>query len=169
MPGTQVWLYLDLVKEGYAKKLSHLEHEPFKFWNCWVSTRYVWKCEARSTGHSRWYIFQAQEGKEFPDQTSAILEMDETDHNDFDECLSPEYSWVRELKEGGYEVEEILETRSGKKTRYGRQQRELLVRWKGYADPSWVDEVELNFGVYCGILNVGIRRKSFEAMQSREE
>ena len=29
-PGTQVWLYLDRVKEGYAKKLAHLWHGPFR-------------------------------------------------------------------------------------------------------------------------------------------
>ncbi|CAH0516077.1 unnamed protein product [Peronospora belbahrii] len=29
-PGTQVWLYLDRVKDGYAKKLAHLWHGPFR-------------------------------------------------------------------------------------------------------------------------------------------
>jgi hypothetical protein len=28
--GTQVWLYLDLVKPGYARKLAHLWHGPFR-------------------------------------------------------------------------------------------------------------------------------------------
>ena len=27
---SQVWLYLDRVKEGYARKLSHLWHGPFR-------------------------------------------------------------------------------------------------------------------------------------------
>ena len=27
--GSQVWLYLDRVKEGYAHKLAHMWHEPF--------------------------------------------------------------------------------------------------------------------------------------------
>uniref|UniRef100_M4C5E6 Chromo domain-containing protein n=1 Tax=Hyaloperonospora arabidopsidis (strain Emoy2) TaxID=559515 RepID=M4C5E6_HYAAE len=40
-------------------------------------------------------------------------------------------SSVRELEEGEYEVDENLESHTGKKTRYGRQQREFLVRWKG--------------------------------------
>ena len=28
--GTRVWLYLDRVKEGYAKKLAHTWHDPFR-------------------------------------------------------------------------------------------------------------------------------------------
>ena len=61
--------------------------------------------------------------------------MDQADRVDFDECLFPAGNWFRELKEGIYEVEEIMESRTGKKTRYGLQQREFLVRWKGYEDP----------------------------------
>ena len=29
-PGTQVWLYLDRLKDGYAKKLAYLWHRPFR-------------------------------------------------------------------------------------------------------------------------------------------
>eukprot|EP00644_Phytophthora_capsici_P018990 jgi/Phyca11/133059/e_gw1.309.1.1 len=29
-PGSRVWLYLDRVKEGYARKLAHLWHGPFR-------------------------------------------------------------------------------------------------------------------------------------------
>ena len=61
--------------------------------------------------------------------------MDQADRVDFDECLFLTGNWFRELKEGIDEVEEILESRTGKKTRYGLQQREFLVRWKGYEDP----------------------------------
>ena len=28
--GTQVWLYLDRVKEGYTRKLAHMWHGPFR-------------------------------------------------------------------------------------------------------------------------------------------
>ena len=28
--GSQVWLYLDRVKEGYARKLAHMWHGPFR-------------------------------------------------------------------------------------------------------------------------------------------
>ena len=60
--------------------------------------------------------------------------------------------------------------RIGRKTRYGRIQREFLVQWKGYPDPSWVDEVDLNCG---GLLRDYERRQTtrnrFEVMQSHEE
>ena len=77
---------------------------------------------------------------------------------------------MRELEEGEFEVEQILESRTNKKTRYGRQRREFLIRWKGCADPSWVDEVDLN----CGALLREFTRKvtnhsRFEMMQSHEE
>ena len=94
--------------------------------------------------------------------------MDQADRVDFDKCLLLEYSWVRELEEGEYEVEELLESRKGKKTRYGRQQR-VLVRWKGFGDPSWIHELALN----CGSLLRELERKQtthswFKAMQSHE-
>lgn len=98
-----------------------------------------------------------------------MLVMDETDRVDFDGSLLPEDSWARELEEGGYEAEEILEARTGKKTRYWRQQRELLVQWKGYADPSWVDEEDLSCRALLRMSNKETRRNSFEAMQSRED
>ncbi|CAI5707711.1 unnamed protein product [Peronospora farinosa] len=115
-PGARVWLYLDRVKEGYAKKLAHLWHGSFR----------------------------VQE-------------------------LVGDHAVRLELREGEYEVEEILESRTGKKTRYGRQQREFLVQWKGNPDPSWVDEVDLN----CGALLRDFERKKtshnrFEVMQSHE-
>ena len=96
--------------------------------------------------------------------------MNEADRVDFDECLLPEDSWARELEEDEYEVEEVLESRISKKTRYGRQRREFLIRWKGHADPSWFDEVNLN----CGALLREFERKvtnhnRFDAMQSHED
>ncbi|CAH0474427.1 unnamed protein product [Peronospora belbahrii] len=116
-----------------------------------------------------WYICPSARGREFPDRPSAALETDEIDRVDFDECLLPEDSWARELEEGEYEVEEILGARTGKKTRYGRQQRELLVRWKGCEDPSRVDVVALN----CGALlrdfeRKKTRRNRFKAMETYE-
>ena len=108
--------------------------------------------------------------REFPDRPNNRLTVDEADRIDFDECLLPEDSWMRELEEGEYEVEEILESRVDKKTRYGRQRREFLIRWKGHADPSWVDEVYLN----CGALLREFEREvtnynRFDAMQNHED
>ena len=99
-----------------------------------------------------------------------MLAVDETERVDFDEALLPEDSWVTEWEDKEYEVEEILDTLTGRKTRYGRIQREYLVRWKGYPDPSWVDEVDLNCG---GLLRDYERKQAtrnrFEVMQSHEE
>ena len=108
--------------------------------------------------------------REFPDPPNNRLTVDEADRIDFDECLLPEDSWMRELEEGEYEVEEILESRVDKKTRYGRKRREFLIRWKGHADPSWVDEVDLN----CGALLREFERevtnyKRVDAMQNHED
>ena len=124
--------------------------------------QYVWSYEVHNTDYS-------QSCREFPDRPNSELKVDGTDRVDFDECLLPEDSWVREVEEGKYEVEEILESRTGKKTRYGRQQRKFLVQWKGHPDPSWVDEVDLN----CGALLRDFERNKtshnrFEVMQIHE-
>ncbi|POM70259.1 Hypothetical protein PHPALM_13323, partial [Phytophthora palmivora] len=44
--------------------------------------------------------------------------------------------------------------RSGKRTRYGRTLREFLVHWKGYNEPTWVDEADLNCGALLGVYDV---------------
>ena len=56
--------------------------------------------------------------------------MDEADRLDFDEALLLEHSWECDLDDGEYEVEEVLDVRSGRKTRYGRVHRQFLVKWK---------------------------------------
>ena len=108
--------------------------------------------------------------RQYPDRPSTVLVVDETERVDFDEALLPEDSWVAELEDDEYEVEKVLDMRTGRKTRYGRIQREYLVQWKGYPEPSWVDEVDLNCG---GLLRDYERRQAtrnrFEAMQSHEE
>ena len=135
-PGVQVWLYLDRVKEGYAKKLAHLWHGPFRVLKL-VGEYAAW-LEVRDMTYRLFpvvHVSKLKRVREFPDRPSDRLTVDEADRIDFDECLLPEDSWTRELEEGEYEVEEILESRINKKTRYGRQRREFLIRWKGHADP----------------------------------
>ncbi|ETK73060.1 hypothetical protein L915_19958, partial [Phytophthora nicotianae] len=57
-----------------------------------------------------------------------------------------------------------------KKTRYGRTRREYLVFWKGYDEPSWVDEIDLNWGALLRDFDRGRTDPNrFEAMQSHEE
>ncbi|ETI30341.1 hypothetical protein F443_22536 [Phytophthora nicotianae P1569] len=79
-------------------------------------------------------------------------------------------SWELELEEDEYEVERIADVRSSKNTRYGRTRREYLVFWKGYDEPSWVDEIDLNCGALLRDFDRGrTDRNRFEEMQSHEE
>ncbi|ETP50892.1 hypothetical protein F442_03892 [Phytophthora nicotianae P10297] len=84
--------------------------------------------------------------KSYPERPTSTPTNREVDRVDFDEGLLPEDSWERDLEEGEYEMARVADVRSNKKTRYGRTRREYLVFWKGYAEPSWVDETDLNCG-----------------------
>ncbi|KAI9979380.1 hypothetical protein PInf_030814 [Phytophthora infestans] len=84
--------------------------------------------------------------KEYPDRPQVRLSVDASDRVDFDEVLLPEDSWNVDLEADEFEVEKITDMRSGKRTRYGRIYREFLVHWRGYDEPSWVDEADLNCG-----------------------
>ena len=127
-PGTQVWLYLDRFIEGYAKKLGHLWHGPFR-----VLELVVDHARLKTRGTEYWlfpivHVSKVKRARKFPDQPDNKLAVDQEDRVSFDECLLPYDSWVQELEKGEYEVKEILRSRAGKETRYGRQQREFIVR-----------------------------------------
>ena len=97
------------------------------------------------------------------------LRVSEADRVDFDEALLLEDSWVGDLAEDEFEVEKITDMRSGRWTRYGRVHREIKVHWKGYGDPLWVDETDLN----CGALiqewgRDRVQNNRFEVIQSHE-
>ena len=67
-------------------------------------------------------------------------------------------------------MERITDVRSGLRTYYGRVHRQFKVDWKGYGDPSWVDESNL----YCGALIQSwdrdrVQKNRFEVMQSHKE
>ena len=64
---------------------------------------------------------------QFTDRPGNILVANFEDRVDFDESLLPEDSWENELAADEYEVEKILDVRSGRKTRYGRVHRQFLV------------------------------------------
>ena len=92
------------------------------------------------------HLSKLKKVKKFPERPKDQLTMDEADRLDLDEALLPEDSWENGLEEGEYEVEEILNVRSGRKTSFGRVHRQFLVEWKGYPDLSWVDEADLSCG-----------------------
>ncbi|GMF41751.1 unnamed protein product [Phytophthora fragariaefolia] len=108
--------------------------------------------------------------RRFPDRPHVELVTDGVDRLDFDEALLPEDSWESALAEDELEVEQIVNVRSGRCTRYGRVHQEFLVYWKGYAEPTWVHEADLN----CGALLQEFERRMadrnrFHVMQSHGE
>ncbi|OWZ02295.1 hypothetical protein PHMEG_00026169, partial [Phytophthora megakarya] len=108
--------------------------------------------------------------KIFPDRPVARLNESEGDRVDFDEALLPDDSWIQDRCPDEYEVERISDMRTGKRTRYGRIYREFLVYWRGYEDPTWVDEADLNCGALLyEFLRDRTNRNRFGAMQSLEE
>ena len=63
----------------------------------------------------------------FPERPANLLNVEKADRVDFDEALLPEDSWEGDLEEGEFEVEKIMDVRSGQKTRYGRVHGQFLV------------------------------------------
>lgn len=116
------------------------------------------------------HISKLKRVRNFPDRPKNVLEVDESDRFDFDEAMLPEDSWNRSLDADEFEVEKIMDMRSGRKTRYGRVHREFLVQWKGHSVPSWVDEADFNCGALLQEFDRDRASKNrFEVMQSFEE
>ncbi|OWY94422.1 reverse transcriptase [Phytophthora megakarya] len=172
--GSRVWLYPDRVREGYAKKLAHLWHGPFR-----VAEKigeYAVKLEVAGSAYSIFpvvHVSKIKLVKAFPDRPIARRNGSEEDRVDFDEALLPEdswSSWIQDRDPDEYEVERISNMRTGKRTRYGRIYREFLVHWRGYKDPTWVDEVDLNCGALLyEFLRDRTNRNRFGVIQSHEE
>ncbi|POM75698.1 Hypothetical protein PHPALM_7158 [Phytophthora palmivora] len=107
--------------------------------------------------------------RQFPDRPQMWLIIQDQDRFDFDEALLPDDSWIRDLDNDEYEVKKIVDMRSGKRTRYGRTLREFLVHWKGYDEPTWVQEASLRSEHLDDYLRDRTNRNRFEVMQSHEE
>nr|KAE8920668.1 hypothetical protein PF009_g29042 [Phytophthora fragariae] len=169
--GSQVWLYLDRVKEGYARKLAHLWHGPFRVTE--KIGEHAVKIETAGTEFRLFpvvHISKLKLARTFPDRPTARLLDERSERVDLDDALLPEDSWTRDLDEAEYEVEKIADMRTGKRTRYGRIYREFLVHWRGYEDPTWVDEADLNCGALLHeFLRDHTSRNRFGMMQSHEE
>ncbi|POM72381.1 Reverse transcriptase [Phytophthora palmivora] len=169
--GTQVWLYLHRVKEGFARKLARMWHGPFRVAE--LIGNHAARLETTGWGYRIFpivHLSKLKQVKTFPDRPVETLTIEEWDRVDFDEALLPEDSWEMPLGDGEFEVEQIIDVRSGRRTRYGRVHKEYKVRWKGYEEPSWVDEADLN----CGALlheyeRDRTSRNRFSVMQSHEE
>ena len=62
-----------------------------------------------------------------------------------------------------------MDVRSARKTRYGRVNRQFLVKWNGYPDLNWVDEADLSFGAILQAFERSrVSRNRSEVMQSHE-
>ncbi|OWY97953.1 reverse transcriptase [Phytophthora megakarya] len=143
--GSRVWLYVEWAREGYAKKLAHLWHGPFR-----VAEKigeYAARLEIAGSAYSIFPVVHVSKVKPvriFPDRPIARLEESDADRVNFDEALLPEDSWIQDPDQ--YEVDRISDMITGKRTRYGRIYRDVLVHWREYEDPTWVDEADLNCG-----------------------
>ncbi|KAG3150075.1 hypothetical protein PC128_g23298 [Phytophthora cactorum] len=113
--GSQVWLYLDRVKEGYARKLAHLWHGPFR-----VVDKIGEHAVRLETGGTEYRLFpvvhvsKLKLVKEYPDRPGARITVNDSDRVDFDEILLPEDSWTPDLGQDEFEIEKITDMRSGK-------------------------------------------------------
>ena len=130
---SQVWLYLDRVKEGYARKLAHLWHGPFRVRE--LVGDHAARLDISGTDYRIFpfvHLSKLRLVRQYPDRPDTVLVVDETDRVDFDKALLPEESWVVDLEDDEYEVEKILDRRIRRKIWYGRIQCEYLVQWKVY-------------------------------------
>ncbi|GMF31034.1 unnamed protein product [Phytophthora fragariaefolia] len=164
--GSRVWLYLDRVKPGYARKLAHMWHGPFR-----VAERvntFAVRLETAGTPYQLFtvvHISKLKPVREFPTRPETRLTVPADGRFDFDEELLPEDSWnAQNVEDDGFEVEKILDVREGRATRYGRTRREFEVKWKGYPDSTWVEEADLNCG---GLILSGAVKVEGKVVDSR--
>ncbi|POM78632.1 LOW QUALITY PROTEIN: Reverse transcriptase [Phytophthora palmivora] len=153
--GTQVWLYLDRVKEGYARKLAHMWHSPVRVLE--LVDEHAVRLEIAGTEYRLFpvvYVSKIKPVRQFPDRPKMRVTIQDQDRYDFDEALLPGDSWIRDLDKGEYEVEKIVDMRSGKR----------------YDEPTWVDEADPNCGALLyDYLRDRTNRNRCEVMQSHEE
>jgi hypothetical protein len=141
--GDLVWLYINKVKTGYKKKLAHLWHGPFRVKKRITSFSVELELPAEEgyRFYPRIHIARLKLKKSFPERPKEVICVPEEARLDFDESLVPE---DREVATDEFEVEEILDEKLKKKTRQGRQEKLFLVKWKGYAEPTWEPEDNLS-------------------------
>ncbi|CAI5722011.1 unnamed protein product [Peronospora effusa] len=115
-PGVQVWLYLDRVKEGYARKLAHMWHGPFRVKE--MCGDHAVRLDIAGTPYRLFpvvHISKLKKVKTFPDRPKNLLTIEEEYRFDFDEALLPEDSFEGNLGDDEFEVEKIVDVRSDKR------------------------------------------------------
>ena len=92
------------------------------------------------------YVSKLKLVRVFSERPKSRLNVNEASRVDFDEVLLPEDISEGDLDADEFGVDKIIDVRLGRKTRYGRIHKQLLVQWKEYSDPTWIDEADLNCG-----------------------
>ena len=88
------------MKEGYAQKLAHMWHGPFRVKE--LCGTHAVCLEISNTPYRLFllvHISKLKRVKTFPDRHKNLFNVEEADRFDFDESLLPEDSWERTLYE----------------------------------------------------------------------
>ena len=170
--GDAVWLYIAKVREGLKKKLAHLWHGPFRIIRKVSDSAY--ELELPQKEGYRFYpvvhVARLKLRREYPERPQVELTVEEEERFDFDEELLPDDSWEICEDQGEFEVIGIEDDRWLKPTRTGKRKHQYLVRWKGYDDPSWIDEDQLSCGALLQEYDDKKRRKNrLRAMHIADE
>ncbi|CAH0475227.1 unnamed protein product [Peronospora belbahrii] len=124
-----MWLYLDRVKEGYAKKLVHLWHGPFRVLE--LVGEYAARLETRGTEYRLFpvvHLPKIEMVRDFPTERN----VETTKHRvNFDEYLLPEDSCEESLRK----VKEVLEAPLKRRRNIRDSNRSSLLVGKGMQIP----------------------------------
>ncbi|POM66005.1 Hypothetical protein PHPALM_18202 [Phytophthora palmivora] len=154
-----------------SRKLAHMWHGPFRIDEMLDDFRVRLKVEDTGYRVNPWvHVSRLKPRALFPRRPTIELEIPEDD--DFDAALLPEDSWEPFAENDEYEVEKILDTRWGKRTRTSKRLREYLVKWKGYDEAEWLPLSKLNCGALTLLyaFNQSARaRARFQAMQAGDD
>ncbi|KAJ0392354.1 hypothetical protein P43SY_008719 [Pythium insidiosum] len=163
--GDAVWLYIAKVKEGLSRKLAHHWHGPFRIVE--KNASFMCKLHVRDSPYRLfpWVHISRLKPRLLFESRPTTPPADLADDDDFDAALLPEDSWLPDDASDEYEVEELLDVR-WRKTRAGQREKEYLVKWRDYAEPTWEPLRQLNCSRLLHEFNHSVRgRARFAAMQ----
>jgi len=161
--GEPVWVFFNLVKPGMTKKLAHLWHGPYHILE--KVNEFAYKLNLGDAKARFYPIVHISRLKLFVSQTQRpIIDLAENAGElvDFDEELLPSDSW-EQIEDNEYEVEEILDDQLIRKAKTGRPIKQYKIKWKDYAETTWVDEEDL----FCHALLEAYDQKKAEQIRMR--
>jgi hypothetical protein len=146
--GSRVWVFIERVKEGCAKKLAHLWHGPFRVSE--LLGDHACRLEIPGAEYRIFPVVHVARLKLCKDPSlrpADRLRVDPDARFDFDEALLPSDSWDPEEDDDEFEITKVLDMRISQATRSSRRRRQYLVQWQQEGStPSWVDEDEIRYG-----------------------